>query len=51
MTAADRAAAARLIGIAPAALWCWTDADLQRALRNGIRLTAFGAQVLLPDEF
>lgn len=45
-TDADRAAAFRLLGIQPAAEWCWTNSDLVEALTNGVEVTDRGLRIM-----
>ena len=46
MSETDRMKAFELLGIKPAAQWCWDDSDLVRALAQGIVVTSDGARPL-----
>lgn len=46
LTSDDRAAAFRLLGIQPAAEWCWNNSDLVEALTNGVEVTDSGMRIM-----
>ncbi len=48
ITDADRPAAFRLLGVQPAAEWCWTNTDIAEALTHGVDCTTSGLRIMRP---
>lgn len=47
ITDADRPAAFRLLGVQPAAEWCWSNSDIAEALTHGVEVNG-GLRIMRP---